>query len=348
MKKITIKEVAKEAGVSVGSVHLAMTGKPGITENKRNLILEVAKNIGYKPNMLASNLKRESRSIAVVLPKKDEHSIYYYDYMWKAVDDFLPIAKDYNLNVISYEYSDLEKTLDEIDLNLINGLITVGYPEGNYKKAITRVSDAKIPIVLIDSDFVDVNRICCIKPNTHLIGRLTGELLLNFIHRLDGKILICGGDESYPNHLEIVESLKEFFEEAQVGNRVLVEYFWQIDDAIKLRLETILKENPIIGCCSVNSRSTVAIAETIKNCGLSGRVPVIGNGVFYQSIENLKEGNITALINKRPYEQAEKALETMSDLLVKTITPDEVVVDVGVDVVFKSLISQYEKKILKR
>lgn len=347
MKNITIKDVAREANVSVGSVHLAINGKAGITEKNRQHILSVADSLGYRPNILASNLKRDSRNIAIVLPKKDEKSVFYYDYMWKAVDDFKNIANDYNLNIVKFEYTNFAKTLNEIDLTTISGLITVGYPVDNYKEAITRISDNKIPIILIDGDFYDLDVVCTIKPDTKIIGRLTGELLLNTIHRYDGKILVCGGDKNYPNHFEIIEALSEYLDESNIKERLIVEHFWEVDSLVNSTLKDIIKNNNIVGCCSVNSRSTVVLSEVIKEMGLAKKIPVIGNGVFKQSIEYMKNDTITSAINKRPYEQCYKALESMSNLLAKNIKPNEKVIDIGVDVVFKSLLTEYEKKALE-
>ncbi|MFV0504232.1 MAG: substrate-binding domain-containing protein [Lachnospirales bacterium] len=347
MAKVTIKDVAREAGVSVGSVHLAINSKSGITKKNRDHILEVANNLGYKPNILARNLKREIRNIAVVLPRKDDRSIYYYDYMWRAVEDFQSIASDYNLNIVKYEYSNFSKTLGLVDLSSISGLITVGYPEEHYKEAISRVCHKGIPVILIDCDFKDSSRICCIKPDSRIIGRLTGELLVKTIHRMDGQILVCGGDRNYSNHYEIVNSLLEYFNEMGIGNRLMVEYFWKIEEESEKIITRALKNNNIVGCCSVNSRSTVALSQGIIKNGMSQKIPVIGNGIFSHSIKFMKEGVITAIIDKRPYEQCYKALETMSDLLVKNNSPSEEIVDIGVDVIFKSLLEQYEKKALK-
>ncbi|MFV0440838.1 MAG: substrate-binding domain-containing protein [Lachnospirales bacterium] len=349
MAKITIKEVAKEAGVSVGSVHLAINNKSGISEKHKSHILDVANKLGYRPNLFASNLKRETRIIGVLLPKKNQLSAFYFDYMWKAVEDFELRAKDYNLQIEKFEYVNFAKAVSEIDLESINGLITVGYAEGDYENAIKQVTNKKIPFILLDGDYSEVDSICCIKPNTWAIGRLTAELLMHTVNRFDGKILIAGGDENFPNHYEIVNSIKEYLNYKGMKDRVVVEYVWQSEEANETKvkeLEEILLNEKIIGCCSVTSKSTLLLSRALANCGLSGRIPFIGNGMFKESAERMKEDTITAIINKKPYEQCFEALDIMSDLIAKNISPTEKIVDVGVDVIFKSLLEQYEDRLL--
>ena len=80
--RVTIKDVAREAGVSLSSVHLALSGKAGVSEKTRQRILGIAKRMEYTPSPLAASLKRETLTIAVVLPEKNSSSRFYYDFMW--------------------------------------------------------------------------------------------------------------------------------------------------------------------------------------------------------------------------------------------------------------------------
>jgi DNA-binding LacI/PurR family transcriptional regulator len=54
----TIKDVAREAGVSIATVSYVLNNKEaGITENTRRQVLEAVKRVGYTPNVTARNLK---------------------------------------------------------------------------------------------------------------------------------------------------------------------------------------------------------------------------------------------------------------------------------------------------
>jgi len=56
MKKITIKDVAYEAGVSVGTASMALNDKAGVSIASKEKVIQTAKNMGFKPNKHAKML----------------------------------------------------------------------------------------------------------------------------------------------------------------------------------------------------------------------------------------------------------------------------------------------------
>ena len=63
-KNITIRDVARRAGVSVGTASRAMNSAPGVMAKTREAVREAAKELGYQPNAAARALRsRSSRLI---------------------------------------------------------------------------------------------------------------------------------------------------------------------------------------------------------------------------------------------------------------------------------------------
>lgn len=53
---VTISDVAQAAGVSKGAVSYALNGQPGVSDATRDRILQVAKDLGWKPSLRAKGL----------------------------------------------------------------------------------------------------------------------------------------------------------------------------------------------------------------------------------------------------------------------------------------------------
>lgn len=67
--KITINDVAREAGVSKSTVSRVLSDNPSISDETKEKVKAVIERLGYKPNMIARNLaKNQTRTLGVVLP----------------------------------------------------------------------------------------------------------------------------------------------------------------------------------------------------------------------------------------------------------------------------------------
>lgn len=68
-KQVTIKDVARRAGVSVATVSRALNGLGGIGEETRAYVLQVCEEMSYVPNTLARGLvKQQTQTIGIVVP----------------------------------------------------------------------------------------------------------------------------------------------------------------------------------------------------------------------------------------------------------------------------------------
>lgn len=69
MKNVTIKDVAKAAGVSYSTVSRALTGSPEISEETRSRILQICKEMNYTVNTVArSMVKKSTKLLGVIIP----------------------------------------------------------------------------------------------------------------------------------------------------------------------------------------------------------------------------------------------------------------------------------------
>jgi LacI family transcriptional regulator len=75
-KKVTIEQVAAEANVSVNAVSRALSGKDGVSEETRNRIVDIAKKLHYRPNILAKSMRQNSSGFVGVLVLDISNSVF--------------------------------------------------------------------------------------------------------------------------------------------------------------------------------------------------------------------------------------------------------------------------------
>ena len=78
--------IAEMADVSIGTVDRALHGREGIKESTRQRILQIARQIGYTPNLAARALSvaKASARIGVCIPREIH---FFYDQLWRGVLD---------------------------------------------------------------------------------------------------------------------------------------------------------------------------------------------------------------------------------------------------------------------
>ncbi|MGH3321732.1 MAG: LacI family DNA-binding transcriptional regulator [Streptosporangiaceae bacterium] len=70
MKRPTIMDIARHAGVSKGAVSYALRGQPGVSEATRRRILAIAEEMGWRPNSAARALSEaRAGAFGLVLPR---------------------------------------------------------------------------------------------------------------------------------------------------------------------------------------------------------------------------------------------------------------------------------------
>ncbi len=75
--KVTIKDIAKMAGVSHPTVSKALNNEPGINSETRNKILMIAKQVNYVPNFAAKRLAdQKTNSIGLIWPQNE--GLFFY------------------------------------------------------------------------------------------------------------------------------------------------------------------------------------------------------------------------------------------------------------------------------
>ncbi|MDO4961616.1 MAG: substrate-binding domain-containing protein [Eubacteriales bacterium] len=337
---VTIKDIAEKAGVSIGSVHIALSGKPGVGKATRDRICAIAAEMNYRPNLLARNLKRDALEVVVALPRKNEYSHFYFDFMRMAAADYSNHARDYKLNLRFVDMEDISSIADDD----IGGVITMGYPRKDLVETVRKLSGRGIPVILLDSDLPDTGRLCSVQPDLDILGDLTAQLLKMNLRRADGDILICAGYHDFPHHKLIADRICAYFKKNHIHNQLHWINFEVPDDESVELIKTCIMTHPIIGACSVNSRSTTVLARAVEELKRTADIPIIGSELYPETYDYVKKGVITAIVRKRPYAQCRQGLYIMQDYLARGIAPDIDVIHPAVDVVFSTTLGQYDKE----
>lgn len=175
MKQVTIKDIAREAGVSIASVSRALNGADGISEENRNRILRVCERLSYTPNGLARSLvKRRTHTIGIIMP--DIMSPFYSELMVKASD--AAHKKGYQV-LLCNSFRELKAERDYLKLlteHQVEGILI--FPIGS--RSIESMSEFmnNVPIVALN-ELPSQCRIPYVCADEEQAGRIATEYLIS-------------------------------------------------------------------------------------------------------------------------------------------------------------------------
>ena len=154
--QITIKDIARELGVSPSTVSRALKNNPDISQETRDLIHKYAKEHNYKPNALALNLRTSrSNTIGVIVPQLIHH---FFSCVLSGIEETAAKA-GYNILIAqSNERYDQEvKIVHSFLAGHVCGVITsLAKDTSNYDHYLELIEN-NIPIVFYDRICPNIN-----------------------------------------------------------------------------------------------------------------------------------------------------------------------------------------------
>ena len=141
----SIQEVAKKAGVGVGTVSRVINDSGYVSEKTRKKVEEVIEELNYKPNELARNLFRNRTNIVAVITPAIGNP--YYATLYSEVENRLRKYgyKTMLCNTIG-EATNEEAYLEMLERNMVDGIIT-----GTHTLDYSSYKKIKGPIVGFDT-----------------------------------------------------------------------------------------------------------------------------------------------------------------------------------------------------
>ena len=151
--RVTVAQVAEEAGVSAMTVSNVLNGRPGASEETRRRVLEAAERLGYQPNLSARNLKAGRTGLIGVMTL-DLTGQYGLEIVRGIADE---LASDEREMLISATYQDAVRERDRAQFlarGLVDGVLMVApVLEDDTMRVLRRTG---LPCVVIDPRRADV------------------------------------------------------------------------------------------------------------------------------------------------------------------------------------------------
>ena len=274
-----IKEVAELSGVSPSTVSRTLTGSAFVEPETRQRVLQAVRQLNYKPNMAARNLKAGgSRLIGLIIPDIVNP---YYPQIVKTLED-LAVREGYSILFCDAQGDgEREKKYFETFQRLcVDGILYV--PSTESVECARPYADS-IPMVIINRTF-DINAPCINICNDEAT-RHAARYLLERGHR---RIAVLSNNTQRQYNDERMRGCTLAFEEAGCDEylQYLVTNLEDEDDIYRRTVELMKRETRPTAILMFNDNMAMCVYRAIADCGL--RIPDDVSVVGFDDIPTAK------------------------------------------------------------
>ena len=293
MERVRIKDIAKMADVSVGTVDRVIHGRSGVSESSRKRVEEILKQLDYQPNMYASALASNKKYAFACLLPLHEKGEYWTD-VETGIHNAVETYSDFNV-AVHLSYYD---PYDYHSFAEASGQILALEPDGvmfaptvpQYTKPFTdELTQHNIPYIYIDSNIKEEPALSFYGQNSHQSGYFAARREIGF---------------------------REYMQEHHPACRI-----WELDLHAKrdsedtLMLDEFFQEHPTVkNGITFNSKAYIIGEYLLKK--QKKDFNLMGYDLLQRNVDCLKQGSIFFLIAQQPTLQGFDGIKALCEYLI--------------------------------
>jgi DNA-binding LacI/PurR family transcriptional regulator len=272
--KVTIKDIARELGISPSTVSKALKNHPDISASTRKAVGELVKKLHYQPDPIALSLKiGQSKTLGVIVP---EIVHFFFSTVISGMED---VAYDAGYHIMfcqsNESYEREVKSVETLMSSRVDGILVSLSKSTTSFGHFTDIIEMGTPLVFFDRicDSLDTDRVIVDDEAGayEAVKHLISQGCRNIVH-------LCG-----PQHLNIGSGRKEGY------IRALKEFGVPVVESNIIRCDTGEEAQAIVpellkrakrpdGIFAVNDLTAVESMRVIKKAGLTvpGDIAIVG------------------------------------------------------------------------
>ena len=301
---IRIVDIAKMAGVSVGTVDRVIHNRGRVSEENRKKVQTILEMVHYQPNLMARSLASKKQYHFVAITPSFTHGEY-----WEAISEGIDKAasemESYNITITKLFFDQYNnKTFDDIVRNLLDEKVDGVLIATLFTDSVIRLSQEldrnEIPYVYVDSNIEGQHQLAYFGTESYDAGVIAARLLTDKISSTSDILMA-----------RIIHSGKN--DSNQGKNR---------------------REGGII----FNSTCYI-LGNYLKARGMQ-KVKLVGYDLIERNTQLLSDGVITALVAQRPERQGYDGIKSLCNHLLFKQNPEKVNL-MPIDILLKENLKYY-------
>lgn len=332
VKKARIKDIARLAGVSIGTVDRVLHNRGEVAELTRIRVKEILKETNYSPNFMAQVLKSKKRHHFVsLLPEPTEINSYWQKHpagMERAINelDHFPVILTHITFDMQSEEDFQKKANDVLDLKP-DGVLMAPIFKSESILFCQQLIKENIPFVFIDGFIENTDFLAYTGENIFQSGMVAGQLTdIITDHNRDILVVNIARNIQNVHHLNNrTQGFLQYLENkgSNKGEKININIPDPSNETVSAKMDKVLKKYPNIGSIFITGSKSYIIAQYLEKRRIDN-INLIGYDLLNKNVKYLKSGIIRFLIGQRPEEQTFKGIKKLFEYLTLHKVPDKI------------------------
>lgn len=324
-KKITIKDIAKRAGVSAGTVDRVLHNRGEVSESSKDKIKAALKELHYEPNLIASSLSaRKIYKIVTLIPSYRDGD--YWASVDKGIDRASGEVEKFNVEIEKRYFNQFEaqsfyNAVDELDHVEFHGLLLSPILRDKSLALCASMKKRGIPVVFIDSQIEGAEFLAYFGQPSFQSGFVGAKFVTASLPKGQNIVLFrtlrkgfIGANQTLQRQEGFLSFLSEYRPDCSVIN---VELQAGNPEMNELLMRKAFDDRNHVGAAVIFNSTAYNIASFLEREKIKS-VTLLGYDALKQNIDYLKQGVIEIIIAQRPEMQTYNGVKALfNDIVLK-------------------------------
>ena len=325
----TMKEIAKLAGVSRGTVDRVINNRGSVNAETEKSIREIIETLNYSPNVAGKNLavrKKKLKFGFILFGVFDEYS-FFSDVLY-GIESRAAELSEFGVSVEVREsglYGPEKQTklIDELVETGINGLAITPINHPIVANKIKELTESGIPVVTSNSDILGCGRLAYVGSNYYKCGE-TAAGLMNLITCGSANIGIISGSPDVLCNSERIAGFNDCQKTAYPNLNIIdVDINNDDDDESYTATHEMLAKHPNVDALYLTASGVSGACRAVKELGLAGKLKIISYDATAPICKLVEDGVVTVTIAQEPLTQGALPLDILLNYLSIGTLPEK-------------------------
>lgn len=331
-----ISEIANMAGVSIGTVDRVIHNRGRVSKKTKEKIEKIIQDSNYKPNPMASNLKKgKSLRIGILIPNLKSEGGYWqkiYNGILSAFDELSAFSVEKELMEFNrYIHGDLLEKGKLLFEKNIDVLALAPVVQSEAYQLIAHIKN--FPYAFFDSSLKNANPITENLQDPYKAGWFSGRIMELFSPGQNKFVCLQMHETAY-NLQRRAQGFSDYFKDKQA---TIINLTWSdtSEDLFFSFMDSVLNENQNISGFFITNDATGRLAKYLNKKNLNPFPYLIGFDLLDENREELLNNHISALISQQPEIQGYNTIQEIFRIIVLNQADTVPTNPIPINVIFK-------------